>query len=128
MAAAWRMNCHVCAVMPVLQESPWTAWKFIKAPCSTTLLVPTDHNECRGPTILGKRHTKVPVCSDVRLTFFFGFGFGLGLGFVVVVTGTVVVDPGVVVEVDATVVVVVGAVVVVVGAVEDDALTNFTGR
>src|SRR5665213_1806079 len=130
------MSCQVCAVMPVFQESPWTAWKFIRAPWSTTLLESIDHCDRSGPTILGKRQAKDPFCSDVGLGFF--FGLGLGLGFVVVVTGTVVVEvvvevePGVVVEVDARVVVVVGMVgfvVVVTGTfVVDDAGTNFTGR
>jgi hypothetical protein len=110
--------------MPVFQESPCTAWKFIRAPCKTTLLVPTDHNERSGPTILGKRHTKEPFCSDVRLGFFVGFLRGL----VVVVVGLVVVVVDTIVVVDAGVVVVVeGTVVVVVGTVAEVG-TNFTGR
>jgi hypothetical protein len=109
--------------MPVFQESPWTDWKFMRAPCRTTLFVPTDHNERSGPMIFGKRHTNDPFCSDVRLGFFVGFFDGFLRGFVVVVVGTdVVVD-------DAVVVVVVGVVVVVVGVVvTDEAATNFTGR
>jgi hypothetical protein len=100
----------------------------MRAPCRTTLLVPTFHSERSGPTILGKRHTKEPFCSDVRLGFFVGF-VGFVLGFVVVVVGTdVVVDVGVVVDVVGIVVVVV-VVVVVVGALDvADAGTNFTGR
>src|SRR5665213_1450632 len=122
------MSCQVCAVMPVFQESPWTAWKFIRAPWSTTLLESIDHCDRSGPTILGKRQAKDPFCSDVGLGFFFGLGLGLGFVVVVVVEG----EPGVVVEVDARVVVVVGMVgfvVVVTGTfVVDDAGTNFTGR
>lgn len=91
--------------------------------------MPTDHSERIGPTILGKRHTNEPFCSDVRVGFFLGLGLGFGWGLVVVVVGTeVVVDTGIVVEVEGTVVVV---VVVVVGTgvfVVGDAATNFTGR
>jgi len=66
----------------VFHESPWTAWKFIRAleerRCCTT-----DHNERSGPTIFRKRHSKEPFCKDVGLVFLW---LGLGRGLVVVVT------------------------------------------
>src|SRR5579863_6087461 len=100
--------------MPVFQESPWTAWKFIKAPWSTTLSEPTDQSDRSGPTIFGNRQTNEPFSRDVRPGPLVGLR-GLGLGLVVVVVGTVVVvEPGVVVVDDGTVVVVVVEVVVVV--------------
>jgi hypothetical protein len=113
--------------MPVFQERPWTAWKFIRAPWRTTLFVPTDHSERSGPTILGKRHTNDPFCSDVRLGGLVGLLRGLVVvvvGLVVVVVGTVVVEVGdVVVELGRVVV-----VEVVVVVVAEEAGTNFTGR
>jgi hypothetical protein len=90
----------------------------MSAPWRITLFVPTDHRECSGPTILGKRHTNEPFCSAVGLGFFaFNRDWRAGVAsVVVVVAGTVVVVVGTVV---------VGVVVVVVVV---DAATNFTGR
>jgi hypothetical protein len=114
----------------VFQDRPCRDWKFITAACRTTLLVPTDHNEWIGPTILGKRHTNDPFCRAVRLGLFVGLGLGFGWGFVVVVVGAeVVVEVGNVVEVEGTVVVVdVDVVVVGTGVFFVVAATNFTGR
>src|ERR1700722_234045 len=102
--------------MPVFHESPWTAWKFISAPCKITLFVPTDQRECSGPTIFGNRHTNEPFCSAVGLGFLDALNRVCGARTV----------PRVVVVVGGTVVVVVGTVVVVVVVVVVvDAGTNF---
>jgi len=104
------MSCQVCEVMPVFHESPWTAWKFIRALEERRCWYPRTTTSAAVRRFSGSATRRSPSAKTWAgfLWLRLGSGFGRrGNGLVVVVTGTVVVDPGVVVEVDVTVVVVV---------------------